>query len=191
MEAWVWRSNSEGALPEVDFSHELSRVKSYRVTGSGFLDPESGPAVFVSESAARRDFVGLGAPVAYSYPLMSAITLRAFEEFVPADQFQAYPAEIHCRDGILDSYSVVRPLVTRACIDEDRSELKWSTHIPPLIDAYRKIALKPGCLGGLHFAREELMRWACFSPALREALVGFRGIPEQLRNPEEVSSPFW
>ena len=136
-------------------------------------------------------FFGIGVPCsAMSSPLMSEIVLRAFAEAVPNDQFQAYPAEIHCKNGVLEKFWLVRPFITRACIDQERSDLKWLEEIP-IVKAWRNVVLKPGCLDGLCFAREEIMRWTYLSPALREALIGFRGIPEQLRKPEEVISPFW
>lgn len=153
--AWVWFSRLDTPFRPAEFDHS-SPVSMLDSMSSSPINPEKGPAIFHTKSTIKS-FEKLHCPPVGNPPAVDKVWQDIILQFVPKNQVQFYPIEIHGKDGVSHKFSWVIPLICVRCIDIDRSDIVSSvvkSDITYVISA-KYFVHHQGCLGGHHLARDE------------------------------------
>lgn len=185
---WLWTTDAEYLTWGADIDYGATSPLSSSVELSDTpVDPKSGTAVYRSTSGLKR-FRKFHSPPFSPGIVADKLWQEIVLKFVPADRVQFYPVRLIARGEITEEFSWVIPFDRARCIDIERSEILDMTDKP----GYRYIwdmgrfYHVPGCLGGLHLARDEYkLSHLLVSDELKEALAA-TGEGNLFHKPEET-----
>lgn len=146
-------------------------------------DPSNRPRFRLRESASQLDGVhdiGNSALV----PLVSRVLAEILQQTCPSD-VQLVPAEIRCRDGLIDDYSIVVVTHSVRGLDHEKSTYKYVPGTESIM-SFQRAVYRQDCLGSHDAARdEEFLSNLLISGRLYQSLQRLKGLG--LYAPSEMS----
>jgi hypothetical protein len=189
---WVWNYTPGKVLAHADMDYLASEPFSGADALSNQpLSSNFSPPIFRSRARLER-FRKYHCPPIDTNPIIDKTWQDIILKFVPAHRVQFFPVRLIAKGEICDDYAWVIPFDRVRCIDIHRSKITSKIETPEITLVFdaEEYAHVPGCLGGLHLARDEQQKsHMIISDGLRDALAA-TGESNMFYRPEDVPTLF-
>ena len=185
---WLWTTDTD----YLTWGADIDYGATYPMGGDEALsdtpvDPNSGTPLYRSNSGLKR-FRKFHSPPFSPGIVVDKLWQDIILKFVPADRVQFYPVRLIARGEATEEFAWVIPFDRVRCIDMEHSEILDKTEKPGFLYIWKlgKFYHIPGCLGGLHLARDEYkLHHLLVSDELKAALEA-TGAGNLFHKPEET-----
>jgi hypothetical protein len=166
---WLWEYDLPGQ-PEVTFYEKESGFSSYLLKKIDEHVEIPGRAYLDVSRRSIRSLEKYSILPTMSFPVVRREALRLFES-LPAGEVDFHDAVVHCKDGEIDEFVIVRPKMQFLCTDLNRSNVSWIRE-GEFYWKWRELHVLPGdCIQGCSIAREALSQKVVVSDRFKNALL--------------------
>lgn len=167
---WEWLTlPKDESLPFVEYDHVRSKIGSYLISGSNYIDAATrGDVVLSALDYQVRDFDKLRcAPNSLLSPLVDQSIVAVGGELF--DSHQTVATIIKLRDGLIARYAYLRPLTEISCLDVERSIFDWLDPGKRIFHSQKLVYVERN-MGERNFFRESLTGKVIISQRLKDLL---------------------